>query len=416
MSIFCYAKKVKIKHPVYLLMAVGSLAIFLGLLWWIQPAKLTLAKDISEIKSLTDRSAPFEDFSKKFADISNQKSAEYAFEVMRQSPLPFGLDTHLLGHTIGDLLYEQEGIEGMKVCTHEFRNACSHTIVIGALLEFGEGAFDDIRQACYDAPGGKGAYTMCFHGLGHGVLAFNDYDFPKTIEMCEKFSTEKYYGREGVECFGGAIMEIIGGGGHNQELWYEQRPKYLSPKDPFAFCQEDYLPDEYRPMCYNYMTPYAFEAFGADMGRPDPSIYEKTFDFCAKIPLKDKASRDSCYGGLGKEFIGIATGRDFGPDSKPTIDQLDLMISWCLLAEEVDGKEACIGSTQSSLYWGGEKPYSTSIEFCSLIENESLEGSCFSQLIQNVRTYIDDRDYYQEFCEAVPSKYQDECKEQLEVS
>jgi hypothetical protein len=371
--------------------------------------------DILDVKNLTDRKATFEEFSKFFEDTANNKGATYAFELMRVAPLPFGLDMHLLGHVVGDILYEQEGIDGMKVCTHDFRNACSHTIVIGALLEFGEGAFDDIRQACYDAPGGKGAYTMCFHGLGHGVLAYNDYDFPKTIEMCKQFSSEKYNGREGVECFGGGVMEIIGGGGHNKELWEEKRPEYLNPADPFAFCQEDYLPDEYRTMCYNYMTPYAFEALGADMGYPDPEIYSQTFDFCSKISMSEPQLRDACYGGLGKEFIGIATGRNFVPGVEPNKEQLQLMLDWCYLADEADGKAYCVASTVGSLYWGGEKPYQTALKYCLLINNPSEQSQCVSRLIDNVRTYIDDQAYREDFCLALPKEGQIDCSRILSL-
>ena len=127
--------------------------------------------DISEVERLTDNRAPFTDFEATFQNIALLKGGAYAFELMRRVHFPFGLDLHLLGHAVGDILYEQEGISGMSICTHDFRNACSHTMVIGALIEFGTGAFPDIRDACHAAPGGKGAYTMCFHGLGHGVFA-----------------------------------------------------------------------------------------------------------------------------------------------------------------------------------------------------------------------------------------------------
>ncbi len=405
----------KKRNSILLGLALVVAGAILGILWSNYSPTISLTSDIESIKKLTDKKASFDEFSAAFDVIAREKGGGYAFELMRQAPLPFGLDMHLLGHVVGDILYEQEKIEGMKICTHDFRNACSHTIVIGALLEFGEGAYEDIKNACYAAPGGKGAYTMCFHGLGHGVLAFNDYDFPKTIEMCEEFSTEKYFGREGIECFGGAIMEIIGGGGHNREIWEAKRPEYLDPSDPFALCQADYLQDSHRPMCYNYMTPYAFEALGADMGYPDPAIYEQTFDFCAEIPLTDTASRDSCYGGLGKEFIGIATGRDFGLDSRPTKEQLSLMIDWCLLADETDGQESCIRSAQNSLYWGGERPYSISLDYCALLPNSTLQDKCFNQSIHNVDIYIDSIDYHQEFCAALPESYQSVCKEKFNL-
>ena len=52
---------------------------------------------------------------------------------------------------------------------------------------------------------------MCFHGFGHGVLAFSDYELPKALELCEKVGTEKYDYQEAKECVGGALMEMRGG-------------------------------------------------------------------------------------------------------------------------------------------------------------------------------------------------------------
>jgi hypothetical protein len=301
----------------------------------------------------------------------------------------------------------------MQYCTHDFRNACSHTIVIGALIEFGTGAFPQIREACKKAPGGKGAYTMCYHGLGHGVLAFNEYDMNNTVAMCELLSTKEYNNREGVECFGGAVMEIIGGGGHDHETWEKMRPEYLKKEDPFYLCKSDIVPEEYKPMCYNYMTPFAFEALGADMANPGPEIYSKTFALCEEIPKENTEERRSCFGGLGKEFIGIAIGRNFTPGYEPSTKELQNMASWCDLAEPHDGKEACFVSVMGSLYWGGEKPYETPVKFCSLIADKNIMSTCIGQLVFNVSIYVDDPNYRSNFCKALPPEYKQECEVQL---
>ena len=116
--------------------------------------------------------------------------------MLKRASVPSGTDMHLLGHVVGDILYAQEGLKGIKTCTHDFRNACSHTIVVGLFSEQGEVALPKIAETCYQAPGGSGAYTMCFHGLGHGVLAYTGYDLTKAAQLCQKTGTTGYNYRE----------------------------------------------------------------------------------------------------------------------------------------------------------------------------------------------------------------------------
>ena len=373
------------------------------------------AEDLEQVSSLTELTVSFEQFSDFFETIANKKGGAYAFELMRVADLPFGLDMHLLGHVVGDILYSQEGIDGMSLCTHDFRNACSHTMVIGALIDFGTAAFEDIREACYAAPGGKGAYTMCFHGLGHGVLAFNEYDMAKTIDMCDQLGTSEYNQREAVECFGGAVMEIIGGGGHDRESWDSKRKEYLLPEDPLFLCRQSYVTDKYSSMCYNYITPYMYEALEADMARPSDEVFDQVFDWCAEIPTEEIANRQACYGGQGKEFIGIATGRDFSGHSAPTVEALQQMYDWCSLANEEDGFEYCLFSTVDSLYWGGENDFSGPVQFCKLVDNVEVKERCFDSLDNNVLYYIDDRLYFQKYCVALPTEFQASCKTKLGI-
>src|SRR3989338_10209532 len=139
-------------------------------------------------------------------------------KIFKAAPLGPNIDLHLLGHAVGDELYKQEGLNGITICDNDFRNACSHSIVIGLFYDKGDGALSEISEACRKAPGGSGAYTMCFHGLGHGILAATGYDMGKTAEYCKKTDTTTCK-RESTECIGGSVMEIIGGGFHDREIW-----------------------------------------------------------------------------------------------------------------------------------------------------------------------------------------------------
>ena len=354
----------------------------------------------------------FGELSKYFSDLAKKKGGAYAYEILKAAPVPPGTDMHLLGHIVGDVLYGQEGLDGIKVCTHDFRNACSHTIVVGLLLEQGESAFPQIVETCYQAPGGSGAYTMCFHGLGHGVLAYTAYDLEKAVELCEKTGTPEYGYEEASQCISGTIMEILSGV-HDQEAWARQYKKYLKEDDPLYPCSAQFIPEHARYLCYVYLTPHLFEAAGASLANPTPYDYKKAFPFCNEIPISDMNNRDACYGGFGKEFVVLAQDRDIRNVDAMTDEQMGNVYKWCLLADNKDGVISCIEHATNSLYWGGENNRGTAIRFCRLLRSADHQEACFINLIGAVQTYIRDPDYKKEFCEELPDSYRGKCQQHL---
>ena len=360
--------------------------------------------------------ASFNDLKDYFQELAKEKGADYAFEVLKKADIPPNTDMHLLGHAVGDILYKQKGLDGIKICTEDFRNACSHSIVVGLFSDNGEGALPEIAQACRQAPGGSGAYTMCFHGLGHGILAAVGYDLPKAIGHCSAFGTREYGYQEKAQCNSGTIMEIIGGGGHDRELWAKQRVKLLSIKDPLSPCNTNLIPEDSKYLCYSYITPYIFEAVGADLGSPGPSDFEKAFKYCNKIPQSDKPNRDACFGGFGKEFIGLVRGRDIRKNSIANIsnDNFKTVYEWCKLANNKDGTAACLLHAMDSLFWGGENDVNISLNFCSLFDDDPFyQGSCYRHLVGAVFFYIKDPQYINNFCQKLPAEHKDFCLSQI---
>lgn len=364
--------------------------------------------EVDTLSQMTERTSVFADYESYLAEVAKKKGGEYAFSLMKTGPLPFGLDTHLLGHVVGDILYAQKGVDGMAYCTHDFRNACSHTIVIGALLEFGTAAVERIRSACESAPGGPGAYTMCFHGLGHGVLAFNGYEMEKTVEMCRRFGTNAYHYEESEQCFGGAVMEIIGGGGHDREAWEKRRTEYLRRADPLGLCNESYLTEGEQLFCYLYITPYLLEAVGADAGHPSETDFARVFLMCDTLAVDNQRLRDACFGGLGKEFIGIVAGRNFANGIQIDTAGYEQMHEWCALAKAPDGIAACERSVVGSLFWGGENPLATAQAFCDTTE-ASLRSSCYMTLTEEVDRYVSDESDRATLCQEFPKDMAAQC-------
>lgn len=359
----------------------------------------------AEAASIAQGAQSFEDLARRFETLSREKGAAYAFEILKRADIPPNTDLHLMGHRVGDILYEQEGIDGIKYCTQDFRNACSHSIVVGALTEFGESALVQIREACLKAPGGAGAYTMCYHGLGHGVFAFYGYSLPETVSLCTKTGTPEYRNREAIECVGGAVMELTGGGGHDRNLWLAAREKYL--EDPMEFCMSATIPDYARPLCFTYITPEFWAAAGIDLGLPDPNLFKDAFAYCDR--LQADLLRESCFGGFGKEFVPLAAARDIR-----RIDQLDdpvyaKAIKWCEGAGVQDGIVACVTEGLDSVFWGGENDPNASFRYCAQVMDSTVRSACDAQLASNIRQYIRDPQMKTALCERLPESVRSSC-------
>ena len=362
---------------------------------------LTQSSDLSRMS--------FDQLKKYFSDLAEKKGAKVAFETLKNANVPPNTDTHLLGHIVGDVLYKEEGLDGIQICTNDFRNACSHSIVTGIFTDKGEEALPEISQACRQAPGGLGAYTMCFHGLGHGILAYKMYDLEKTIQICQKTNGSG----EIAQCISGAVMEIISGGGHDKSLWSKKRKQYLLADNPSYPCSADFMPEVGKSLCYNYLTPFLWEAVGADVNNPKEEDFIKAFALCGSLPEKDKKYQSSCFGGFGKEFTTLVQNKDIRKIDQMSTEQLLKVYSLCNLNNDKEGTKECLSQALSSIYWGGENDRAASINFCKVIPDEENFSNCFSNLIGQVSNYIKDRNYRQSFCQEIPEQFRKECQKRL---
>lgn len=369
------------KYILQLCLLTTAIAAIVGIEWY-----RSAYTPYIEAESIGKGVTGFDNLSNRFKMLADTKGGVYAYDILRLAVLPPNTDLHLLGHVIGDVLYTQKGIEGIADCTQDFRNACSHTIAIGALNEYGgQAALPLIDEACKKAPGGSGAYTMCYHGLGHGVFAYFGYDLEKTVTFCKKMGTASYNNQQYTECVGGSIMELMGGGGHDNQKWVASRGKYLTD-DPLSPCMDGVIPGDVKNICLIYVTPELFVRAGANLGNPEPSTFSKAFSYCDAIPANKQSLRDACFGGFGKEFVGIAGSRDIRDVASFSDVAYKNVIEWCEMAGVADGTKACIKDAVASIFWGGENNPEGVFRFCSLA-GDSLQISCYGYLGENIMMY-----------------------------
>lgn len=392
--------------PLVLLVSI-VIAVGVGSQWY-AGTKHQDGRTLPEVKELTGTTWSYQQYADYFRELADKKGAVYAYNVLLYAPFPPKVDLHLLGHVVGDMLYKQKGLAGIKECTQDFRNACSHSVVIGYLREHGEGALPEIVKTCKQAPGGRGAYTMCFHGLGHGVLAYTGYDFEKALQMCKKTGSNEYHFREYIECAGGASMELMAGV-HDRDVWASQIPKYFKDTDPLSPCDADFVPNEVRPICYMHLTPHLFEAAGGDLGALDPTIFGKAMRFCAAIPETSAADRDACFGGFGKEYVVLAKSRDIRDMGSATQEALKPVRAACAQADDLQGEKMCNQNALNSLFWGGESKPDAAFNYCAIAEGDDARD-CYTDLTGNIRYFLGGTQKAAELCSRLPEAYQESCR------
>lgn len=412
----------KLKLSPLLIAVAGLIAVNVFLLFFLfkpaasqRPEMDWRAESYPEISAVKGSNWDFQQLTKYFKDIANDKGGAYAYHALsvaaNEGYLTSNVDTHLLGHEVGNVLYKQQGINGIKVCTDDLRNACSHSIVVGFLIDNGEGSLMKAVETCEGAPGGLGAYTMCVHGLGHGVLGYAEYDMRKAVDMCMRTGTEKHHNQEIGQCIGGASMEMMAGV-HDREQWLAQKPNYFNEKDPLAPCNMGFIPKEGLHFCYIYLTPHLFQAAGADLGSPDPKYFGKAMSYCSALS-KDDPMRSVCFGSFGKEYIVLVNARNVQSVEHMDNEKLKTVFDWCALGPK-EAVSPCIETALHSLYWGGENDPDVSIRFCGVVPVKDIRENCMQALIRDVSFYMkDNRTYKESFCNDLPSEYQATCREKL---
>jgi len=392
-----------------LVLAVGSLHFApLSVQEWVQDIS-EAEKSYPELAELNGTTWSLQKYQTYFRELSEEKGALYAAEVLNEAKLAPGIDYHLLGHTVGDMLYKQKGIAAMALCTSAFRNACSHSVAIDIIREHGEGSLPEIGKVCEKAPGGRSAYALCFHGLGHGVLAYTGYELERAVEMCKQVGTATYNFREYPECVGGAIMEIITGV-HDPVAWQKQKVKYLKMDDPLFPCNSEMIAKEAKPICLIFLTPHLFDVASNGPRRMDADVFEKAMSYCELLPPDANEQRRSCYSGFGKEYVVIAQGRDIRNVGEAKKEALEQSLAWCALAGNSAGELACNSGALASVFWGGQNPTDASLTYCALTPAGVPQNACYTQLAAHGAYYLSGTARGRDLCAKLPEAFQARCK------
>lgn len=314
--------------------------------------------------------------------------ATTVFSVLSDTVFPAWMDRHAIGHTAGEVLYEQKGIGALVRCPEAFQNSCSHAIVIKSITGGGMDAVDKLISTCLRMGTDDVSLGRCFHGLGHGVLAVSGYDVSRVMRICQNGSSK------GIrllfrECIGGVFMELLSEEKHDPAKFAAATEKILSHADGLYPCTEHELSASERLDCFHYL-PMVLLGRAAGFGRVwhlDRSTYAAAMEVC--LTALSGEERDECFSGFGTQFLASGIREDRKMIVKSDENKFEWIVSMCSLVDNKTSASSCINGAVSSILWGTGrlKPADkVAIDFCASVSNRALADSCFDSLI---RLYFD---------------------------
>ncbi|MEK7148064.1 MAG: hypothetical protein AAB758_02090, partial [Patescibacteria group bacterium] len=176
----------------------------------------------------------------------------YAWDYLKQAFLVNGEvvgNAHEFAHTIGNAIYKQMGLDGITSCDATFAYGCYHGVAEDLLKAEGAAAVLETQKRCLEIypPEANNLYTGCIHGMGHGLLTWEELNVSEALRDCDLL--DKRYRNY---CYDGVFMEN----------GFLEPNREFDSESFWNFCTE--LDDSYQYNCGRYQAQKLLRVFGND--------------------------------------------------------------------------------------------------------------------------------------------------------
>lgn len=218
-----------------------------------------------------------EHWQQRIADVGTEQAHREAKERMAGSSTEIA---HGVMHVFGELVYEADALDGLRVCDDTFNFGCYHGFMNWAINYDGPAVIPEINRRCLALYGDRDLF--CRHGIGHGLFDhFGRDKLPLAFDECRKIGSVSLMG-----CYNGVMMELVNGEGFSEE--------FLAMDRPYDVCTS--LDADYRQACWFHMTYWWNWKLKRDA--------RKVAALCAG--LDDPGERDACRMGAGKTLAELS--------------------------------------------------------------------------------------------------------------
>lgn len=245
-------------------------------------------------------------------------------------------NAHEFAHMIGNEIYTQQGLDGIRICDNKFAFGCFHGVTEQLLIEQGPSVIREVQNKCLEIyePQETIDYTGCIHGMGHGLFTFSGLKITKALASCDMLD-EAYRNY----CYDGVFME-------NSNI----SPDEVSLEKPWDFCES--LDEPYHRNCARYVSPILMTKSGN---------VASTAVYCGRT--QKEIFYSTCYENLGYEVSQISQG---DPDQ---------IKAECFSIQNKAGVKGCItGAAIETVFQEYSSWEEVSRKLCLLLEpNEESE-------------------------------------------
>lgn len=198
-------------------------------------------------------------------------------------------DCHQEAHEIGRIGYKIYREKAFQMCDASCHSGCYHGAMETFLSENGTADLNkSIERICNSFDTHFGRFE-CLHGVGHGVLAYLDYDLPEAISECEKLDGSFAQS----SCFGGMFMENILTGQGLGAGKRDHGTSWVNREDPYFPCNKIKDSPDLQYQCYQMQTSWMLTIFAYDF-----ALVAKA---CLAVP-QDYIS--VCFKSFGRDAAG----------------------------------------------------------------------------------------------------------------
>jgi hypothetical protein len=303
---------------------------------------------------------------------------------------------HDRAHEIGRMAYDVFGVQAFAFAGHSCKSGAMHGVTESHLSARGtDNLAADVEAICADAVR-QFFRHQCVHGIGHGLLAWVDYELPEALGICEPLTS----GADRESCYSGVFMENISGslagGMVESEMQHagahghangpgappraERKGRYLRADDPHYPCND--VADRYVPACYSVQTYHML------------TFYENDFAAVARecSSLTRQDLRDTCFSSLGRDV-----GNNFLGNPEGAIAICGLIDSRYRLN--------CLEEVVQDWFWE-EASAGLALDFCGRMlgsDNESVR--CYWQIAWRASDLFAAPPQYRNFCSRFGADY-----------
>jgi len=285
---------------------------------------------------------------------------------------------HDKAHILGRLTYEVFGGESFKLCSSDCHSGCYHGATEAYFRDKGTANLEQNLSLICQNESNHFFSHQCLHGVGHGLMAWTNYELYEALDACEKLSADN----QKHSCWTGVFMEnIVGGLSEARNTGHFT--KYLS-SDPQFPC--DSIDNKYKSDCYFLQTSRMMQLFNSD--------FHKIASSCKNVPSQYQSS---CFQSMGRDING-SSNHDIAKS-----------IANCHFAPFGDYRNDCLAGAVQDTFWT-DKGESEALTFCSLLKDEKELKRCYETILNRAKDILD-RNKYRQMCPKIPQPYNSSCQE-----